>query len=70
MGVRICKALFGALIVMSLLQEYNEYVKQRGHSIIMLGAVGLFSLLGWLLLYSSIQNKTFLSYFKKQKQAK
>lgn len=64
MGARICKGFFGALILMGFISEYSEVTKKMGTSFLVLAVVALGGLLGLLLIYSSIQNKPFLSYFK------
>lgn len=66
MGVRILKGFLGALILMSFISEYSEVTKKTGPSFLILAVVALGGLLGLLLIYSSIQNKPFLSYFKKK----
>jgi hypothetical protein len=66
MIVRFFKALFGALIVMSVASEYGEMTKVAGHSIFALIVTALCGLIGLLLIYSSIQDKPFFSYFKKK----
>lgn len=68
MVLRVIKVLLGILIIKSSISEYINYLSQTNSgNLVILFIVVLISIVGLLLIYSGVKNKSFLAVLKRKK---